>query len=112
MSLSMSRTKTLILLAVVSAVSAAVVSLFASRLPDGLERVAQKFGFAGTERSILDSPAPDYSMPGILDTRLSGATAGLLGAGIAFLSCYLLGRALTAARARRLLRGRGSQGEV
>lgn len=99
--IAMSQTRVLILLAIVSVALAAFVSPFASRLPDGLEKVAEKLAFGGRGSTILDSPAPDYSTPGILSSRLSGSVAGVLGAGIVFLCAYLLGRALAAVREGR-----------
>ncbi|MCS7187405.1 MAG: PDGLE domain-containing protein [Armatimonadetes bacterium] len=37
---------------------------FASELPDGLERVAEMFGFAERERQIYSAPLKDYALPG------------------------------------------------
>ena len=102
----MSQKRMLILLATVSVALAAFVSQFASTLPDGLERVAETLGFVERGRTVLSSPAPEYSTPWISNTRLSGSVAGVLGAGIVFLCAYLVGRALSA------LRERGSRGNV
>ncbi|WP_338748197.1 PDGLE domain-containing protein [Janibacter alittae] len=60
---------------------AAVVSYYASGSPDGLERVAENLGFAGTagEHAAGDSPLADYGVGGIGDARLSGGLAGVIG---------------------------------
>ncbi|MGQ9462004.1 MAG: PDGLE domain-containing protein [Candidatus Fervidibacter sp.] len=36
---------------------------FASELPDGLERVAEMFGFAESEQPVYSAPMRDYSVP-------------------------------------------------
>jgi hypothetical protein len=56
-------------------------SYYASASPDGLEKVAEDQGFAGTatEHDLADSPVADYSVRGVGDARLSGGLAGVLG---------------------------------
>jgi len=54
------------------------LSLFASPLPDGLERVAEDLGFIELEQSVVPSPLPDYSLPGI-ESPISGSIAGIVG---------------------------------
>jgi len=98
----MSRKRMLIVFAAVSGALAAFVSPFASKFPDGLEKVAGKLGFVDRGSAVLSSPAPGYSMPGMTGERLSGSVAGVLGAGIVFLCAYLVGRLLSSARERRL----------
>jgi cobalt/nickel transport protein len=60
---------------------AGVVSYYASSAPDGLNRVAQDQGFAGTQRPHAsdDSPLAGYSTRGVRNERLSGGLAGVAG---------------------------------
>ena len=60
---------------------ACVLSIFASRAPDGLDRVSEDQGFASKAegKEVIHSPLPDYAMPGIEDGRLATALAGLVG---------------------------------
>jgi hypothetical protein len=56
---------------------------FASSAPDGLEKVAERNGFADRGRlaPVQESaPVPDYAFPGVDDPRLATALAGLAGA--------------------------------
>jgi cobalt/nickel transport protein len=101
---AVSRRKLLVIFAIVTGVLAAFVSQFASTSPDGLERVAAKLGFAGRGNTVIYAPAPDYSTPGVANGWLSGAVAGVVGAGLVFLCAYLAGRALSAERERRTRR--------
>lgn len=59
-------------------------SPFASSAPDGLERTAEKLGFAAMEESSSAAvrrvaPLPDYAVPGVADERAATGLAGLLG---------------------------------
>lgn len=67
-----------------SLVLAAVVSLFASSQPDGLERVARDTGFAGSaaKSATADSPLSDYGIEGVENARASAAGAGLIGVAV------------------------------
>jgi cobalt/nickel transport system permease protein/cobalt/nickel transport protein len=62
-------------------VLAAVVSLWASGNPDGLEFVAHRLGFAGSagQHASADSPFAGYGTRGVGDARLSGGLAGVVG---------------------------------
>lgn len=61
---------------------AGFVSYYASRSPDGLNRVARDHGFAGTGRPHASdgSPLAGYRAKGVRDGRLSGGLAGVAGA--------------------------------
>jgi cobalt/nickel transport system permease protein len=74
------------------------VAPFASGWPDGLEKVAETFGFAGTaaQQPLFDSPVPNYQLPGIGSSAISIILAGLIGITLVFLLSYLLARLLTA----------------
>jgi cobalt/nickel transport system permease protein len=73
------------------AVSFAVAMLlapFASEFPDGLEKVAETFGFIERGTSKLTSPLPDYQVPG-LSGGISTAMAGIAGVLITFIVAYM-----------------------
>jgi hypothetical protein len=60
---------------------AGVVSYYASRSPDGLNRVAEDHGFAktGTPHKSDGSPLAGYSTKGVDNARLSRGIAGVAG---------------------------------
>lgn len=63
----------------VIALLGAVLSLFASAEPDGLEYVYQQLGSAFEPVSVIASPMPDYVLPGVSNTALAGVLAGIVG---------------------------------
>lgn len=74
---------------------AVFVAPFASSWPDGLEAVAEKFGFAGRAVApAVTAPVAEYAMPGVSWTVGATALAGVLGAGVVFALAWLLGRVL------------------
>lgn len=76
----------LLLLAIAFGV-AVFLSPIASTHPDGLERVAEDYGFVQQAQSTTawqESPLPDYRVPGIHNEALSTALSGLAGTLIAF----------------------------
>ncbi|MCW2277616.1 PDGLE domain-containing protein [Heliophilum fasciatum] len=74
---------------------AALLSPFASSHPDGLERVAEDYGFAEQgERPVLAAWIPDYVMPGIGNASLATSAAGVLGTVLAFAGIYGFGKLL------------------
>ncbi len=77
---------------VISLLVAALLSPFASAFPDGLERVAEDYGFlqTATGQEVVNSPIPDYVMPGIQNEGLATAVAGVLGVVITFAGITLL----------------------
>lgn len=60
---------------------AGVASYYASAMPDGLEYVAEKTGFADTaeDSATADSPFADYGTEGVGSDRLSVGIAGVVG---------------------------------
>ena len=60
---------------------AGVASFYASSHPDGLEYVAEKAGFShsATGHANAGSPLAGYSTRGVLDRRVSGGLAGVVG---------------------------------
>lgn len=58
---------------------AAFLSPFASKNPDGLDRVAEDHRFAERGQAVLNSPLPEYTVPGVKHEGTSTALAGVLG---------------------------------
>ena len=63
----------------VIAVILAVLSPLASSNPDGLEWVAEKYGFLESARQPLFNIIPNYSFPGISNGSLATIVAGIIG---------------------------------
>ena len=84
--------------------AAVFVLPFASKLPDGLEAVALRLGFASraAARPVVSAPLADYRVPGVGSLPLAAALAALLGAGLVFSLAFLIAR-------RRLARVRGAE---
>lgn len=76
---------------------AVFIAPFANPWPDGLARVAQTLGFAqkAHETGILPAPMADYQIPGGGPAEWSTATAGIIGAVVAFVLAWVLARVLT-----------------
>jgi cobalt/nickel transport system permease protein len=70
------------------------VSPYACSWPDGLDKVAEKFGFAGHAATLIKTWIPDYKMPGISSTGIATAIAGALGTLIMFGLACIIGRLL------------------
>lgn len=75
-----------------SLIVAGIIFLFASSLPDGLERVAADKGFLqrGEVHPALKAPLADYGVPKIPSERLATALAGIFGTLLVFTLAYLL----------------------
>lgn len=89
-------TRTFVLLGLtVCLVLAAVVSLWASSHPDGLEHVAETLGFADAagDHGSADSPFADYTTKGV-DGPFSGGLAGVVGVVLTGALMWLLLRLL------------------
>ncbi len=85
----------------IALVVAAFVSPFASGLPDGLESVAERLGFAGRARVVLPGPLADYELPALArHAALATAAAGVVGTVAAAFLGWLLGRGLPGGRER------------
>jgi cobalt/nickel transport protein len=70
---------------------------YASRNPDGLEKIAQKLGFAEKTQDKfrgLTSPAPDYSLKVIKNPVLSTAISGAGGTLLMFILAWSFGKLL------------------
>lgn len=72
------------------------LSPFASKWPDGLDRVAESHGFARAARNTWASHTPlaNYLLPGIPSPAVATALAGLLGTVLAFLLARWVSRLL------------------
>lgn len=83
---------------------AVFIAPFASKSPDGLERVAGDKGFLEKgETAVVSSPFPDYSIPGIKNKKLSTALSGVVGVIIIFGAISFLSR---------LFKNKGSRPDV
>jgi cobalt/nickel transport protein len=82
---------------------AGLLSPWASRWPDGLDRVAEQLGFRGRERQrpVVVAPLADYKLPAGISAGWSTAGAGIAGTLVVFGGACLLGYALTRRRPRR-----------
>ncbi len=71
-------------------------SPFASKKPDGLEKVAEDKGFLekGEGKKLFHSPLADYLFPGIKNEILATALAGLAGVLVTLSVAFLLARFL------------------
>jgi cobalt/nickel transport system permease protein len=77
---------------------AVFVAPFASPLPDGLEKVAERLGFAGHESThLVPSPMTDYSVPFLSSAAAGTAIAGIVGTILAFAAAYVLARTVAPA---------------
>jgi cobalt/nickel transport system permease protein len=79
-------------LAVASLVLATVGALFASALPDGLERLAERAGISGRARNLIETPLADYQAAFIDSPWPSQIAAGLTGLLLITALCLLLSR--------------------
>lgn len=79
---------------------AVFVSPYACSWPDGLDKVAEKFGFSGRVAVTVKAWFPDYKIPGISSAAVATALAGGLGAAVMFGLAWGVGRALVRKDAR------------
>ena len=70
------------------------VSPYACAWPDGLDKVAQQFGFEGRAATLIKTWIPDYKMPGISSEGIATAVAGAIGTLIMFGLACVVGRVL------------------
>jgi cobalt/nickel transport system permease protein len=90
---------------------AVFVAPFASRWPDGLEKVAATLGFEhrAAATPALAAPLTDYRVPGVGSAALSTVIAGTAGTLVAFGVAWLLAVVLTPRRGTRAhLGGKGA----
>ena len=70
------------------------VSPYACAWPDGLDKVAQQFGFEGRAATLIKTWIPNYKMPGISSEGIATAVAGAIGTLIMFGLACVVGRVL------------------
>jgi cobalt/nickel transport system permease protein len=70
------------------------VSPYACSWPDGLDKVAETFGFDGRATTFINTWIPDYRMPGVSSAGIATALAGALGTVVMFCIACLIGRVL------------------
>jgi len=92
----MDRNRYVYAMLIVALLMAGALSLFASPEPDGLERVAEDHEFIehGEGREVIQSPFPDYVVPGFGESPVGASLAGLVGTVLVFGLVFLAGRAL------------------
>jgi cobalt/nickel transport system permease protein len=76
------------------------VSPYACSWPDGLDKVAEKFGFQGHAATLIKTWIPDYKMPGISSKGIATAIAGAFGTLVMFGLACVVGRLLVGNKAR------------
>lgn len=77
---------------------AVFVSPYACGWPDGLDKVAEHFGFETRATTLIHTWIPDYQMPGITSEGICTALAGAIGTLIMFGLACAIGRALVRTR--------------
>lgn len=82
----------------IAAIVVVVAAFLASGDPDGLERVAEDFGFIGAGEDSPFTVIADYVFPGV-DGPMATILAGLLGIAVVFGLAWLAGKALARRRA-------------
>lgn len=74
--------------------------LIASASPDGLEKLAERAGFAGRAKALVATPLADYSLPWAGGEWAGKAAAGIAGVVIVFLLCVTAARILRARQSK------------
>lgn len=85
-----------IIVLTIALICSVFLSPLASSHPDGLEKVAedQEFIDRGAGEPIINSPIPDYVMPGIENENIAVPVAGLIGTVVVFLLTLIIAKAL------------------
>lgn len=70
------------------------LSPLASSSPDGLERVAEDKGFlhVAEGKELIESPIPDYELPGLANKTAAGIFAGVIGTIVTFAVMFGIGK--------------------
>jgi len=87
------KTKQFIIIGLAVAIIIAILAPFlASDNPDGLESAIEKILLPGAgEENIHESPMPDYTIPFLGETPISGSIAIIIGVIVTFALAYGLG---------------------
>jgi len=75
---------------IVSVILALFLSPFASKYPDGLEKVAEDKKFLSEGQETWKAPLPDYTVPGVKHEGLSTSVAGVIGTLITFFIAIII----------------------
>lgn len=86
-----------------SGIIAAIVSPFASGLPDGLEWVAAKYQFLHESAPTFVSPLPNYTMPMMNNEILTTGMAGLIGVIATFIIAWMSAKLLSIKNLQNIL---------
>jgi cobalt/nickel transport system permease protein len=73
---------------------AVFVSPYACGWPDGLDKVAEHFGFESRATVLINAWIPDYQMPGVSSEGIATAIAGAVGTLVMFGLAWIVGRIL------------------
>jgi cobalt/nickel transport system permease protein len=87
---------------VIAAGVAIFVAPFACSWPDGLDRIAEKFGFQGRAALLVKTWIPDYKMPGISSAGIATALAGAIGTLAMFALAWGVGCLLVRDKPRKM----------
>ncbi|MDL2246582.1 PDGLE domain-containing protein [Methanobrevibacter sp. OttesenSCG-928-K11] len=87
------KTKNFVIVGVLIAILIAIAAPFlASSNPDGLESAAEKILNPGvSDEAVMESPMPDYIVPSLGESGISGSIAIVIGVLIVFALAYLIG---------------------
>jgi cobalt/nickel transport system permease protein len=97
-----------VLLGLIVALGLAIfVSPYACSWPDGLDKMAEKFGFAARATVTVKAWFPDYKIPGVSSAAIATALAGALGATLMFALAWVVGRMLVREKAVQRQTGNG-----
>jgi cobalt/nickel transport system permease protein len=72
------------------------VSPFASKWPDGLDRVSEQLGFSERAAAPIKSPLADYKVPGFHSAAVATALAGFIGTLVVFVLSLVYSKLLIA----------------
>ena len=88
-----SKTRNFIIVGLAIAILISIAAPFiASSNPDGLESAAEKIINPGvSDEAVLESPMPDYIIPALGESPISGAIAIIIGTLIVFALAFGLG---------------------
>lgn len=81
--------------ALTATLCALILSPFACGWADGLEAVGGTLGFLKESQPLFVSPCPDYVIPQMGETAISGSLAGLFGIVLCLATAWILGYVLT-----------------
>lgn len=76
----------------------AVLSLFASSHPDGLEKVAEEASFFEHTAFSFNALIPDYVVPGLANENVAASLAGIGGVLLVGVTLFVLGKYLFGVR--------------